>query len=93
LSEPGKESVKQLRRWLGDEDYDKAEIVEEERQAWEEQLFTDKRVAPDDLVAVRTKTVEQAPFSAWASGGLLTLFHDTCGFFRVSPVTNTQYFN
>jgi hypothetical protein len=94
LSEPEKESVEQLRRWLVDEDYGNAEIVHAERKAWDAKFFSDERRGPDDLVAVRSKEVEQAPFSAWASGGLLTLFHDTCGFkLKVSPITNTQHFH
>ena len=92
LSEPEKESVNQLRRWLGDTKYGKAEIDFSERKAWEEHVFSDDRHAPDDLVAVRTTTEEQAPFSAWASGGLLTLFHETCGFkLRVSSIINIYY--
>jgi hypothetical protein len=94
LSEPEKESVEQLRRWLVDADYGNGEIVGPERKAWDETFFKDGRRGPNDLVAVRTKTLEKAPFSAWASGGLLTLFHGMCGFkLSVSSIANTYYYN
>jgi hypothetical protein len=92
LSKPEKVSVNQLRLWLGDKKYGKSEIEFSERKAWEENLFSNNRHAPNNLVAVRTTTEEQAPFSTWASGGLLTLFRETCGFkLRVSSIINTHH--
>jgi hypothetical protein len=94
LSEPEKESVEQLRRWLGDTDYGNGEIVGPERKAWDATFFKDGRRGPNDLVAVRTKTIEKAPFSSWASGGLLTLFHDMGGFkLSVSSIADTYHCN
>jgi hypothetical protein len=79
LNGPEEESVKTLREWLERKEYGNGEITAAERKAWAEADLRGIRREAEDLVAIQSRAPDKAPFSSWASGRLLTIFHNKIG--------------
>lgn len=70
LSKPEDSQTQFLRDWLLDETMGKGEIAGRQARTWNAK----------DLVVLKAKDDERAPFSAWVSGSILRFFDRHWGF-------------